>query len=98
MAECGSTAVAPGFADDVSDLIDTSVIVRYRTGDPPHLANLCVRLIDGETALVITDVVLLESAYVPSSVYDVPRERWSPNSLRCCAEQTSALSRRGRSR
>ena len=59
----------------MSDLIDTSVIVRYLTGDPPHLADLSARLIDSETDLVITDVVLLESAYVLGSVFGVPRER-----------------------
>ena len=59
----------------MSDLIDTSVIVRYLTGDPPHLADLSARLIDSETDLVITDVVVLESAYVLGSVYGVPRER-----------------------
>ena len=58
----------------MSDLIDTSVIVRYLTGDPPHLADLSAQLIDSEIALVITDVVLLESAHVLNSVYGVPRE------------------------
>lgn len=75
MATCCRTADTRGFAEDVSDLIDTSVIVRYLTGDPPHLADLSAQLIDSETALVITDVVLLESAYVLSSVYGVARER-----------------------
>ena len=73
MATCGPSADEPGFARDVSDLIDTSVIVRYLTGDPAHLADLSARLIDSETALVVTDVVLLESAYVLGSVYGVPR-------------------------
>ena len=75
MATCGPAADAWGFAEYVSDLIDTSVVVRYLTGDPPHLADLSAQLIDGETGLIITDVVLLESAYVLSSVYGVPRER-----------------------
>ena len=57
----------------MSELIDTSVIVRYLTGDPAHLADLSAGLIDSETALVVTDVVLLESAYVLGSVYGVPR-------------------------
>lgn len=30
----------------MSDLIDTSLIVRYLTGEPPHLADLSARLID----------------------------------------------------
>ena len=59
----------------MSDLIDTSLIVRYLTGDPPHLADLSARLIDGEADLTITDVVLVESAYVLRSVYGVPREK-----------------------
>ena len=59
----------------MSDLIDTSLIVRYLTGDPPHLADLSAQLIDGEANLTITDVVLVESAYVLRSVYGVPRER-----------------------
>ena len=59
----------------MSDLIDTSLIVRYLTGDPPLLADLSAQLIDGEADLTITDVVLVESAYVLRSVYGVPRER-----------------------
>jgi len=59
----------------LSDLIDTSLIVRYLTGDPPHLADLSAQLIDGEADLTITDVVLVESAYVLQSVYGVPREK-----------------------
>ena len=59
----------------MSDLIDTSLIVRYLTGDPPHLADLSAQLIDGDTNLTITSVVLVESAYFLRSVYGVPRER-----------------------
>ena len=75
MAQCRSRAIGSAGAIRVSDLIDTSLIVRYLTGDPPHLADLSARLIDGETNLTITDVVLLESAHVLRSVYGVQRER-----------------------
>ena len=75
MATCGAAADERGFGRYVSGLVDTSVIVRYLTGDPPHLADLSARLIDSETALVVTDVVLLESAYVLGSVYGVSRVR-----------------------
>lgn len=54
-------------------LLDTSVIVRYLTGDPKHLAARAARIIDGETTLMITDVVVAETAFVLSSVYGVPR-------------------------
>lgn len=49
------------------------MIVRYLTGDPKHLAARAARIIDGEPALVVTDVVLAETAFVLSSVYGV---RW----------------------
>jgi predicted nucleic acid-binding protein len=54
-------------------LLDTSVIVRYLTGDPKHLSARAARIIDGETALMVTDVVVAETAFVLSSVYGVPR-------------------------
>ena len=50
------------------------MLVRYLTGDPPDLADLSARAIDGEEPLLITDVVLVEAAYVLRSVYGVPRE------------------------
>lgn len=54
-------------------LLDTSVIVRYLTGDPPRLAARAARIIDGEKALAVTGVVIAETAFVLSSVYGVPR-------------------------
>jgi predicted nucleic-acid-binding protein len=57
----------------VSGFLDTSMVVRYLTGDPPELAELAAQIIDKEEALWITDVVLTETAYVLTSVYQVPR-------------------------
>lgn len=54
-------------------LLDASVIVRYLTGDPPRQAARASRIIDHEPALVVTDVVLAETAFVLNSVYGVPR-------------------------
>ncbi len=58
----------------MSALLDTSMLVRYLTGDPPDLADVSARVIDGEDSLLITDVVLVEAAYVLRSEYDVPRQ------------------------
>jgi predicted nucleic acid-binding protein len=58
----------------MSGLVDTSVIVRYLTGDPPHLADRAADIIDQEEDLEITDVVVAEAAYVLTSVYGVARE------------------------
>lgn len=58
----------------MSACLDTSVIVRYLTGDPPELAEEAARIIDGVEGLQLTDVVLVETAYVLTSVYKAPRE------------------------
>jgi predicted nucleic acid-binding protein len=58
----------------VTGLLDTSVIIRYFTGDPPHLAEASAALIEGEDDLLISDVAVAESAYVLQSNYGVPRD------------------------
>ena len=58
----------------VSGILDTSMVVRYLTGDSLDLANRAASVIDAEADLQLTDVVLAEAAYVLSSVYRVPRE------------------------
>ncbi len=57
----------------MSGFLDTSVVVRYLTDDPPDLAEVAARIIDEEEGLHVTDVVLVETAYVLTSVYQVPR-------------------------
>jgi len=53
--------------------LDTNVVVRYLTGDPPHLADRAARIIDGSRDLLVTGVVIAEAAYVLTGVYRVPR-------------------------
>ena len=55
-------------------LVDTSLLVRYLTGDPPHLAERAAQVLDGEETLGLTEVALVETAYVLESVYGVPRK------------------------
>jgi predicted nucleic acid-binding protein len=57
----------------MSALLDTSVVVRYLTGDPPRMATRAARIIDEATELGLTDVVIAETAYVLSSAYGTPR-------------------------
>lgn len=57
----------------MSGVVDTSMIVRYLTGDPPDLAEVSAEMIDGVAPLLVTDVVIVETAYVLMSVYEVPR-------------------------
>ncbi len=57
----------------MSDLLDTSVLVWNLTGDPPDLAEVSALVIDGDRALLVPDVVIVETAYVLQSVYEVPK-------------------------
>ena len=58
----------------MSAFLDTSVVVRYLTGDPPELAERAASIVDGVDELQVTDVVLTETAYVLTSVYQIPRD------------------------
>jgi predicted nucleic-acid-binding protein len=58
----------------MSGLLDTSMLVRYLTGDPPDLADRAAQVIDREQNLQVSDVVIAETAYVLTSVYKIPRE------------------------
>jgi len=58
----------------VSGFLDTSVVVRYLTGDPPTLADRAAAVIDRAEDLFLTAVVLAESAHVLLSVYGIARE------------------------
>jgi predicted nucleic acid-binding protein len=57
------------------NFVDTSVLVRYLTGDPPTMLEAAKRIIDIDNSddLIITDVVLAETAFVLTSFYKVPR-------------------------
>ena len=54
--------------------LDTSVIVRYLTNDPPSMAAAAARLINSDRPLIVSALTLAESAYVLASVYGVPRD------------------------
>ena len=53
--------------------VDTSVVVRYLTGDPADQARAAASIIDA-VDVQITDVVLIETAFVLGSVYSIPRD------------------------
>lgn len=55
------------------ELLDTSVVVRYLTGDSPALADRAAEIIDSERPLILSELVLVETAYVLASFYEVPR-------------------------
>lgn len=58
----------------MSAFVDTSVIIRYLTADPPEMLDEARRIVDETDPLVLTDVVLAETAFVLLSFYRVPRQ------------------------
>ncbi|MDQ3387973.1 MAG: PIN domain-containing protein [Gemmatimonadota bacterium] len=58
----------------MSAFVDTSVLIRYLTGDPPEMLDAARRIVDETERLMLTDVVLPETAFVLLSFYAVPRE------------------------
>jgi len=59
---------------DTPAFLDTSYVVRYLTNKPPEMAAQASRVIDGDEPLILSEMVILESAYVLGSVYQVSRQ------------------------
>ena len=55
--------------------IDTNVLVRHLTGDPPAMASRATRFLAGAAPreLLLADLVLAEIVYVLESVYELGR-------------------------
>ncbi|HEX5711988.1 MAG TPA: PIN domain-containing protein [Solirubrobacterales bacterium] len=56
-------------------LLDTNVVIRHLTGDPPAMAKRATRLLASAPELVLADLVVAECVYVLESFYEVPRNR-----------------------
>ena len=57
----------------MSAFVDTNVLVRHLTGDPPELAVRATRFLEHERELLVTDLVAAETIYVLESFYEAPR-------------------------
>ena len=55
--------------------IDTNVLVRHLTGDPPRLARRATAALASAERLLLTDLVLAECVYVLESFYEVERSQ-----------------------
>lgn len=58
----------------MSGLLDTSVIMRYLTGEPEHLLPVAQSIIEDETALEVTLATIGECGFVLTKVYGLSRE------------------------
>jgi predicted nucleic-acid-binding protein len=59
----------------LSAFVDSNVLVRHLTGDPPDQAQRASEFLRGGEALILVDLVVAELVYVLESVYEVERER-----------------------
>jgi predicted nucleic acid-binding protein len=59
----------------VTAFLDTNIIVRHLTGDPPEMAARATAFLQSETDLLLTDLVAAETVYVLESFYDAPRDQ-----------------------
>ena len=57
----------------MSAFIDTNVLVRHLTGDPPDMAARATAYLENENELLLTDLVAAETVYVLESFYETPR-------------------------
>jgi predicted nucleic acid-binding protein len=58
----------------VTRFVETSVLVRYLTGEPPEMARRAEALIDSDQPLFITGVILAEAAHVLRTIQGLNRE------------------------
>jgi predicted nucleic-acid-binding protein len=59
----------------VTAFVDTNVLIRHLTGDPPEQAARATRFLARADALVLADLVVAEVVYVLESFYRVERPR-----------------------
>lgn len=53
--------------------IDSNVLIRHLTGDPPAQAAKATRFLEQADDLLLPDLILAEVAYVLESFYETPR-------------------------
>jgi predicted nucleic-acid-binding protein len=57
----------------VSAFVDTTILVRHLTDDPPDMAARAARFLAEEGDLFLTDLVVAETVYVLESFYEASR-------------------------
>jgi len=58
-------------ASQLTAVLDTNVLIRHLTGDPPEQAARATAALAGAGPLLLTDLILAECGYVLESFYEV---------------------------
>jgi len=56
------------------EMLETSVLVRYLTDDPPDMAEVAARIIDGDQPVWINSLILAETWFTLGRPYGLARE------------------------
>ena len=59
----------------MSVFVDTNILVRHLTGDPPEMAARATAYLQAGTELLLTDLVTAETVYVLESFYGTERDQ-----------------------
>jgi predicted nucleic acid-binding protein len=59
----------------VTAFIDTNVIIRHLTGDPPDMAARATAFLADADEMLLSDLIVAETVYVLESFYEVPRAK-----------------------
>jgi predicted nucleic acid-binding protein len=59
----------------VTAFVDTNILIRHLTGDPPDMARRATAFLASERELLLTDLVAAEVVYVLESFYRAPRDQ-----------------------
>jgi predicted nucleic acid-binding protein len=55
--------------------VDTNILVRHLTGDPPAMAERATALLADQPELYLADLIVAETIYVLESFYKAPRDQ-----------------------
>jgi predicted nucleic acid-binding protein len=59
----------------MSAFVDTNILVRHLTGDPPDMAARATAYLGRAQQLLLTDLIAAETVYVLESFYEAPRHQ-----------------------
>ena len=59
----------------MSAFVDTNILIRHLTGDPPEMAAQATVYLGTTSELLLTDLVAAETVYVLESFYEAPRDQ-----------------------
>ena len=55
--------------------VDTNILVRHLTGDPPAMARRATAFLASQPELFLADLIVAETVYVLESFYKAPRDQ-----------------------